>query len=162
MSIESGIGLLDIAELRLEQADYRVKAFMNSRMIDLAIQEIIDPLKNLARSRGHAQVFIDAINVKQLGFLKFGIVIEEFFTANRMPLNILLEFGWSEHFIFPVNVLALHWYENGISRYSKGHMVRGFPGYHILFSLFTWGFIDRFTLRLIKETNMWLEDTRFK
>ncbi len=162
MSQELTLGVFDLAILRLEMFSMRTQAYMNSRMIDLAIEEILDPMKRLASSRRHAQIFIDAITIRRLGFLKFAIVIEEFFTPTRMPLNILLEYGWSEAFIAPVNVFALHWTGEGRDFFSKGHWRRGFPGYHILESMKDWGFVDHFHLRLITETNKWLEDTKFK
>ncbi len=162
MSSELTLGVFDIAILRLETLSWRTRMFMNSRMIDLAIQEIIDPMKRLATSRRHAQIFIDAIKIKKLGFLKFAIILDEFFTPTGLPLNILLEYGWSEHFVAPVNVLALHWTGMGQDFFSKGHWIRGFPGYHIILSMNHWGFVDRFHLRLIAETNQWLESNRFK
>jgi len=162
MSQEFTLGIFDLAILRVSMFSMRTQAFMDSRMIDLAIEEIEDPMKRLASSRRHAQIFIDAIKTKRLGFLKFAIVIEEFFTPTRLPLNILLEYGWSEHFVAPVNVFALHWTGEDRDFFSKGHFVRGFPGYHMLDSMKDWGFVDKFHLRLITETNKWLEDTKFK
>lgn len=163
MSLEQNtIGIFDLAILRLSMFSMRTQAYMDSRMIDLAIQEILDPLKRLAASRQHAQIFIDALEIRKLGFLKFAIVLNEFFTPTRLPLNILLEFGWSEFFTAPVNVLALHWTGEGRDFFSKGHWVRGFPGYHLIDSMNDWGFVDHFHLRIIAETNKWLEDTKFK
>ncbi len=162
MSSEFTLGVFDLAILRLETVSWRTKMFMNTKMIDIATQEIIDPMKNLATSRRHAQIFIDAIKIKRLGFLKFAIIIDEFFTPTGLPLNILLEYGWSEFFTAPVNVLALHWTGMGQDFFSKGHWVRGFLGYHMLLSMEHWGFVDRFHLRLITETNKWLESSKFK
>lgn len=162
MSQELTLGIFDLAILRLETLSWRTRQFMDARMIDLAIEEIIDPMKRLATSRRHAQIFIDAIRIKKLGFLKFAIVIDEFLTPTGEPLNIFLEFGWSEFFTAPVNVIALHWTGGGMDFFSKGHWIRGFPGYHMLESMKDWGFVDRFHLRLISETNQWLETSRFK
>ncbi len=77
MSQEFTLGIFDLAILRVSMFSMRTQAFMDSRMIDLAIQEIEDPMKRLASSRRHAQIFIDAIKIKRLGFLKFAIIIEE-------------------------------------------------------------------------------------
>ncbi len=162
MSQELTLGIFDLAILRLETVSWRTRAYMDSRMIDLAIEEIEDPMKRLASSRRHAQIYIDAIKIRKLGFLKFAIVLEEFFTPTRLPLNILLEYGWSEFFTAPVNVIASHWTEGGRDFFSKGHWVRGFPGYHLFESIKDWGYVDRFHLRLITETNKWLEDSKFK
>jgi len=162
MSQQQSLGVFDLAILRLETFSWRTRTYMDSRMIDLAIQEILDPLKSLATSRKVSQRFIDAINIKKIDFLKFAIVIEEFQTAEGKPLNIFLEYGWSEFWTEPVNVLAQHWSEAGQDFFSKGHWVRGFPGYHMLTALQDWGFVDRFHIKLIMETNEWLESSKFR
>lgn len=154
--------VLDLAILRLETLDWRVQAYVDKHMIDVAIQEIVDPLKRLAQSRQHAQVFIDAIGVEKMGHMKIGIVINEILTRDGKPLNIMLENGWSEFWNEPVNVSALHWAVGGINYFSKGHWIRGFPGYHLMFSMERWGFVDRFMLRLINDTNTWLEENKFR
>ena len=156
------IGFLDVAILRLETVSLRLAAYMDTKMVDIAIQEILDPLKSLARSRGHAQIFIDALEIRKIGHMKLAIVLNEFLTPTGMPLNILLEKGWSEHFIAPVNVFALHWTANGSHYFSKGHMVRGFIGYDLLGSMDRWGFVERFYLRIIKDAEKYLEATKLK
>jgi len=156
------IGFLDVAILRLETVSLRLASYMDTKMVDIAIQEILDPLKSLARSRGHAQIFIDALEIRKIGYMKLAVVLNEFLTPTGMPLNILLEKGWIEHYIAPVNVFALHWTEAGAHHFSRGHWVRGFRGYDLLGSMDRWGFVERFYLRIIKDAEKYLEATKFK
>ena len=156
------VGFLDVAILRLEHVSLRLAQYMDTKMVDIAIEEILDPLVTLARSRKISQRFIDALEIRKLGYMKVAIVLNEFLTPTGAPLNILLEKGWSEFYTAPVNVFALHWMEFGAHFFSMGHWVRGFPGYDLLGSMDRWGFVERFYLRIIKDAEKYLEATKFK
>ena len=168
MSFDSDLesGFLDLAVLRLETLSGRAQQFMDAHMVDVAIREILDPMKRLAASRGVSQRFIDAMTIRKLGFMKVAFVIDYIPGPNGIALNKLLEFGWSEHWIQPLDPIngpqALHWMQNGIDYFSMGHIVRGFRGYTMIFSMQTWGFVDRFVIRLVTMTSVYLEETAFK
>jgi hypothetical protein len=168
MSSEEKIGVIDLALLRLETLSDRAQQFIDTNMMDYAIREILDPMKNLAFSRGFAQSFIDSMSIVKIGFMQVGFAINyDRKTATGIPLNKLLEFGWNEFDItssYP-NGPMLHWtggkYGPGDHfAYAVHHP--GFIGYHMFHSLENWGFIEIFAFKLIKATSEYLEATAFK
>lgn len=160
--------VFQVADIRLESLEHRAMLFMDKNLLDVAIQEVLDPLRNLAISRQHSQVFIDAIRIEKTGFLKFRIFIDYIPGRDGIALNILLEKGWSG----PYQIVSdwpfgpkLHWTGG---KYGPGdHFALmtthpGFPGYHLLESMNNWGFVDRMIQKLISMTNKWLQETAFK
>jgi hypothetical protein len=166
--LDQHVGVIDLAILRLETLSFRAQKFIDMNMMNFAIREILDPMKNLALARGVAQSFIDSMSIVKLDFMKVGFQINyDRKTATGIPVNKLVEFGWNEFDItssYP-NGPMLHWTGGRFGpgnhfAYSTHHP--GFQGYHMLQSLENWGFIEIFAIKLIHATSEYLEATAFK
>lgn len=46
-------------------------------------------------------------------------------SVDGFPYPLAIEQGTKSHWIAPITFEALHWVENGVSKFSKGHMVSG-------------------------------------
>lgn len=164
MSINDNVNPIDLAILRLESLTFRAQQYMDANMMDEAIREILDPMKNLASSRGHAQDYIDSMEIVKLGFMKIAFVIRgDRLTNTGIPINQLLEFGWQGPYVIEGNPWLV--WTGGI--YGPGthfalHVEHpGFPGYHMIESMNNWGFIEVFAFKLIEKTSKYLEETAF-
>lgn len=165
--LDQHIGIVDLAILRLETLSFRAQKFIDANMMDFAIREILDPMRNLAVSRGVAQSFIDAMSIIKMDFMKVGFAINyDRKTPNGIPINKLVEFGWQEHDIhssYPQGPM-LHWtggkYGSGDHFAASVHNP-GFKGYNMMQSLENWGFIEMFAYKLLKATSDYLERTAF-
>ena len=164
MSLEQ-VNPIDLAILRLETVSERAAQFMDSIMMDVAIREILDPMKSLANSRGISQRFIDAMEIRKTGFMQVAFVINYIPGPNGIALNKLLEFGWGQGgytiTFNPVGVWTGGIYGPG---FHFAHSVEhpGFQGYNMLISLQNWGFIESFVIKLVSETTKYLEAVSFK
>lgn len=165
MSIDDSINPIDLAILRLETLSFRAQKFIDANIVDHAIREILDPMKRLASSRGHAQQFVDAMEIVKLDFMRIGFKIRgDELTATGIPINKLLEFGWVEHEIFgnPWLVWTGGRYGPG-THFAYGSVHHpGFLGYHMIQSMSNWGFIEMFAFKLIAATSSYLEATAFR
>ena len=159
------------AMLRLESAPTRARDWINQNKIDYAIREILDPMRDLMVSRGHAQSVIDRWRVEDTGFMKLELVNDHEFVD-------LLEYGWSDYDVYPkgrgdqfagmseefkkehagANVLRFHW--QGKWHFAMHTHPRGFRGYHIIESAENWGFFDRFLEKIVQGANRWLQEAR--
>lgn len=146
------------AMLRLESAPTRARDWINQNKVDYATREILDPIRDLMVSRGHAQSVIDRWRIEDTGFLKLELV-------NDHKYIDLLEFGWGDYDVYPLgkenggaNTLKFNW--KGGLFFSKHTHPRGFKGYHILDSIENWGFYDRFLEKIIAGANKWLLEAR--
>lgn len=164
MSFGESINPIDLAILRLETLSFRAQKFIDDNMMDVAIKEILDPMRRLASSRGHAQQFIDAMELRKLDFMKIAFVIKgDELTATGISINKLLEFGWRANTIF-----GNPWLVWTGGKYGPGfHFALqvdhpGFLGYHMISSMENWGFVEMFAFKLIKKTSDYLEATAFK
>lgn len=164
-SLENNINVIDLAILRLETLSFRAQKYIDSIIVEEAIRHILDPLKNLASSRRHAQSFIDSLEIIKLDFMRVGLSISlDKKTSNGIPINKLLEFGWSGPYEITFNPIG-HW--TGGSYGSGDHFAAsvvhpGFQGYHLLDSLQNWGFVNRFAESIIQKTSDYLERTAFQ
>lgn len=161
------------AMLRLESAPTRARDWINQHKIDYATRYILDPIRDLMISRGHAQSVIDRWRVEDTGFMKLELV-------NDHPYIDLLEYGWGDYDVYPkgkgsqfskisdefaaehtgADVLRFHW--QGKWHFAKHTHPRGFNGYHILDSAENWGFFDRFLERIIDGANKFLQEAKMK
>jgi len=155
---------IDLAILRLETLTFRAQQYIDQNIVDVGIREILDPMKRLASSRGLAQSYIDSFEIKKMGFMKIGFVINAAgLTVTGISINKLLEFGWREHDI-TFNPIG-HWTGG---KYGPGdHFAAlvhhpGFQGYHMLVTMQNWGFVEVFAFKLIEQTSKYLEATSFR
>jgi len=144
---------LDVTKMRLEGVVGRAFDFIDTIIVDTAIREILDPMRDLEVSRLHAQGFIDSWQLEKTGYCAIELI-------NEFPYAHLLEYGWSEAWVEPVEKLALHWTDPQGDHFSKGHWRRGFNGYHMIEVIWILGFYDHFQDSLIEQANRFLEDTR--
>lgn len=168
-SLAPGPSLLAVPSLRLADSEERVRDYIDKHIVDWAIQEILDPTKRLATTRGHAQKFIDALSIVKFGPTSIALAIDHIWGPNQIPLHDLLENGWGEggYDIESKNpeLYDLAWTGG---KYGPGYhyapKVRhpGFAGYHIVESVYNWGFIDKFESKVADETTKYMEEVRFR
>ena len=156
-----------IAVLRLESGPSRAKLYMEHIMIDVATQEIVDPLKKMYTELGAAQSFIDSISVEKDRGLKVNLIIDH-------RIAKWLEYGTDRHDISARNALQLRftfrktstWFASTAS--DTGDIFRGFEvdhpgfaGYQVIPMM-----IDRLTQnyskKLIEKTNKWLQGSKMR
>lgn len=167
MSSDLQTGLLDIAILRLETLPMRAQQYIDQNILDVAIREILDPMKSIATQRGLAQSFIDAMEIRKTGFMQVAFVINYIPGRNGIALNKLLEFGWGDGgYDIDANpegpMLTWTGGKYGPGFHFAWHVNHpGFRGYHIITSLEHWGFMEVFAFALIRQTSQYLEATAF-
>lgn len=151
---------LQLTQLRLQSAPTRAFDWIDQHMIDYGIREILDPIRNLGRSRKEAQSFLDAWKLEKTGFLKMDLV-------NDHPFADLLEYGWKDYDVYPkgkanggADTLKFNW--KGAIHFSKHTHPRGFKGYGIIESADNWGFFDKFHEKIIQGANEWLQVAKLK
>ena len=164
MSQDLQFGLIDLAIFRLETLHHRVGTFIDNKMVDNGIRDILDPVKSLLTSRGVAQSFIDALEIRKMGYLKIAFVINYIPGPGGVPLNVFLEFGTSPHPIYgnPWNA----WTDDSGTHilFTAFNPINhpGFRGYHIIESMSNWGFVEIFVQRIIQEATEYMENVAFK
>lgn len=152
---------LHTAMLRLESAPTRARDWINQNKIDYAVREILDPMRDLMVSRGHAQSVIDKWRVEDAGFMKIELV-------NDHPYADLTEYGWDDYDVYPLgkenggaDALKIPTKGGGFY-FSKHTHPKGFRGYGIIESATNWGFFDRFLEKIIQGANAWLIEARMR
>lgn len=150
----------DLAQLRLESAPFRGLEWINANMVDYAIREILDPLRDLSASRGHSQRFRDGWTVEKTGWLRIELV-------NDFEFADLLEFGWGDYDVYPLGkenggADFLHWTDSSGDHFASHTHPRGFRGYHLLDSMENWGFYDRFLEKLLEDASNYLMEMRMR
>jgi len=161
------------AMLRLQSAPTRALDWIEQHKIDYAIKYILDPMRDLQTSRGHAQSVIDRWQVANTGYLQLELV-------NDHKYIDLLEYGWGDYDVYPkgkgsqfdnmsdefrdqyagADVLRFHW--KGKWHFAMHTHPRGFKGYHIVNSAENFGFFERFLNALIDGANKWLQEARLR
>ena len=156
-----------IAVLRLESGPLRSKLYMEHIMLETAIQEIVDPLKDIYTQLGAAQSFIDSIKVEISKTLTIDLVIEH-------PIAKWLEYGTDPHFIDAVEAEFLvfqfrktsKWFSskaNDTGYWFKGETVYhpGFTGYQMLAILLK-TFAQNYARQVVFKTQQYLERSRIQ
>lgn len=158
-----------IAVLRMESGPLRARLYMEHIMLDVAIREILDPLKRLYTDLGAAQSFIDTIKVEKDVGLKVNLLIDH-------PIAQWLEYGTAPHKIQaldPENQL-LHFQYRKTSQWFDSHANDsgdwvtafivdhpGFPGYQML-AIMLRSLIQNYKQMLVERTNTWLQRSKMK
>lgn len=139
--------------LRLESAPTRAKQYMDTIIVDVAIEEILDPLKNAYASKAAAQSYIDAFHIVKQGFLKINLENDHRFAE-------WLEFGTEEHTIGPpTEKEMMYWTESDGEHFRWIVNHPGFGGYRVIPHLLA-GLINRFIIVLVNRTNEFLERSK--
>jgi hypothetical protein len=158
-----------IAVLRMESGPTRAKLYIEHIMMDMAIREIVDPLKRIYTELGAAQSFVDTIGVEQGSGLTVNLLIDH-------PIAEWLEYGTDPHIIQakdPENQL-LHFQYRKTSKWFDSHANDsgdwveafevehpGFPGYQIL-AIMLETLIQNYTYAVITKTNAFLQRSKMK
>lgn len=156
-----------ITVLRMESGPSRAKVYMNHIMRDIAIKEILDPLKVVYTEMGAPQSFIDTIDIQPRQGLRVDLVI-------RHPIAQWLEYGVEPHIIEAINAEYLHFEYRKTSKWIYSHARDdrvwakalevahpGFPGFHILEMMLP-TLVKDYERTVIEQTNEWLERTKMK
>lgn len=158
-----------IAVLRMESGPSRAKLYMESIMLNVAIREIVDPLKRIYTELGAAQSFVDTIKIEKDHGLKINLLIEH-------PIAEWLEYGTDPHIIpakDPENQL-LHFQLRKTSKWFDSHANDsgdwvetfevehpGFPGYQML-SVMLQSLIQNYKEEIVIQTNAFLQRSKMK
>lgn len=158
-----------IAVLRMESGPSRARLYMEHIMLDVAIAEIVDPLKRIYSELGAAQSFIDTIGVEKDMGLKINLLIDH-------PIAEWLEYGTDPHIIQakdPENQL-LHFQYRKTSAWFDSHANDsgdwveafavdhpGFPGYQIL-AIMLRTLIQNYERVVVRRTNEFLQRSKMK
>lgn len=126
-------------------------------MIEVVDDTILESCRTVARAAGMTQGYIDAIAFERTGFLK-GDVLNDFSETNNdaigseVPLADFFEDGTTTHFHEPrTEDGTLAWEEDGQTKFSKGHWIRGIRAMKIMENGFNFGlpiFIEKLTQRI--------------
>ena len=156
-----------IAVLRLESGPSRAKLYMEHIMIDVATQEIVDPLKQMYTELGAAQSFIDSISVEKDKGLKVNLIIDH-------RIAKWLEYGTDEHWISAVHAPMLQftfrktsmWFASTASDTGDvftGFEVHhpGFAGYQVIPMMMD-RLTENYSKKLIEKTNKWLQESKMR
>ncbi len=145
--------------LRLESAPTRAKQFMDTIIVDVAIQEILDPLKTAYVGKAAAQSYIDAFSITKQGFLKINLENDHRFAE-------WLEFGTEDHIIQPIGRGTdeggkdmMYWTDTNGEHFRWIVHHPGFAGYRVIPHMLA-GLINRFIIVLVKRTNEFLERSK--
>ena len=134
-----------LSDLRLESAIPRVKQYMDMVCVNVAVREILDPLKAQAYSRHLAQSYIDKFAIEKSGFIKVDLV-------NDHHISRYLEYGTIPHDI--PGPLAFDWEGEDVVFQSVTHP--GFAGYGILEDILE-GLAYNYAAQLSKEGSAYLQ-----
>lgn len=156
-----------IAVLRLESGPSRAKLYMESIMIETAIQEIVDPLKVFYTELGAAQSFIDSIGVEKQSNLLIDLLIEH-------PIAQWLEYGTQPHYIDAIEAEFLsfqfrktsRWFDSNAKDsgdWFKGESVfhPGFTGYQLLAILLR-TYTQNYVRKVVSKTQEFLQRSRIQ
>ena len=135
-----------LSDLRLESAIPRVKQYMDMICVNVAVREILDPLKAQAYVRHLAQSYIDKFTIQKSGFIKVDLV-------NDHHISRYLEYGTLPHKITG-DPLAFDWEGEEVRFQSVNHP--GFRGYGILEDVLE-GLAYNYAAQLSKEGSAYLE-----
>lgn len=157
-----------IAVLRMESGPMRARLYMEHIMLDVAMREIVDPLKRTYTNLGAAQSFIDTISIEKDVGLKVNLLIDH-------PIAEWLEYGTNPHTIQakdPDHPLHFQyrktsaWFDSHAN--DSGDWVRtfevehpGFQGYQIL-AIMLQSLIQNYTGMVIQRTNDFLQRSKMK
>jgi len=139
----------------IQMASYsdQAKNYMDSILVDVAVEEIMDPLRNAYLSKGAAQSYIDSFSIVKQGFLKMTL-------ENNHRFAQWLEDGTEPHIIEPTkDKKALHWSNSSGEHFAKIVHHPGFGGYNVLGYMLP-GLINRFIIVLVKRTNEFLDRSK--
>ncbi len=134
-----------LSDLRLESAIPRVKQYMDMICVNVAIREILDPLKSQAYTRHLAQSYIDKFTIQKSGFIKVELV-------NDHHISRYLEYGTDPHKI--PGPVAFDWDGENVVFESVNHP--GFKGYGFLEAVLE-GLAYNYAAKLSKEGSAYLE-----
>ncbi len=156
-----------IAVLRLESGPSRASQYMDHIMIDVATQEVLDPLKVRYTDLGAAQSFIDTIAIERTGFLKFDLVIDhdiaQWLEYGTEPHKIEADEAEFLHFQFrkTSSWFASHAGDSGdwIKKFKIDHP--GFPGYQLI-AILLQTLVQNYKAEIVRRTNEWLQRSRIQ
>ena len=131
----------------------KAKNYMDTILVDVAIEEIMDPLRNAYLSKGAAQSYIDAFSIVKQGFLKMNL-------ENNHRFAQWLEDGTESHTIGPPTEKEMMYWTDADGNHFRWIVEHpGFGGYRVLGYMLP-GLINRFIIVLVKRTNEFLERSK--
>jgi len=154
---------LYLSALRTQSLPFRIKEFVDYKIVDIANKTIVQAIRNEAELRRMPQRYIDGIHSE---FIRDELWIwVDFKGAEGQPLDLFFEEGTKRHFIKPRIKDALSFLLPGaigivsaIRAFSKGHWVSGLEARHIFAEGTKKGY-PQFKKLLKKEIEDYLEES---
>lgn len=119
---------------------------MDMICVDVAIREILDPIKQEAHSRKAAQSYIDSFRIEKTGFIKIDLVNDHRYAQ-------WLEYGTEPHTIDSPVLINHEW------KYIGVHP--GFEGYNILDDVLQ-EYAQNYATIVSRETSDYLERSKMR
>ena len=129
-------------KLKLIRFQHLRKDFIKTKATELANKLIIDPIieemkqNNVSRKIYEQVIVEDVILDETTGTILIKIHCE-YFSEDGFDVAVAREYGTEDHMIRPKGkenggADSLSWIQNGMRRFSKGHMVSGLPRLNII------------------------------
>lgn len=150
---------LHLTALRMDSTFFRAREFIRKQAPIIADRTIGEGIRNVARQQKMPKRYAQSLHFEMDGMFLWCWV--DFKGEKDEPLDLWFEEGTKRHWIEPVAKKALHWIQEGISRFSRGHYVRGITARHV-FKHGTRQGIKKFLKELERETTEFLERTAMK
>ena len=121
--------------LRLDHLKNNYDQFLKNKATELANKIVVDEIiKRMIDNGFSSKIWMNTslkeIQIKQ-GKVKL-IIISEYTTESGFDVALAREKGTKDHMIRPRTKQALHWIQQGVKMFSKGHMVSGMKSLRII------------------------------
>ena len=168
-----------IARLRLESYPHRVEEWLRKNAIAVAHRTIGEEFLRLCDDRGMTQRYKQSLVIESHvtgGGVKLKIYVDyKDRDGKNIPLDLYFEHGTRDHWIEPKSKKALHWIDTGgsspqaiyskgdfsqagVSRFSKGHYVKGIEARNIMTDTHKNGY-PMFRKELMRQLRDYMEST---
>ncbi|MCZ6583234.1 MAG: hypothetical protein O6761_08740 [Thaumarchaeota archaeon] len=145
-----------LSALRTQSLPFRIKEFIDYRLLDIANQTIVKSIKEESVLKKMPTRYTENIHAEiDKEYLWIWV---DFQGKNKEPLDIFFEEGTKRHFVKPVTKKALAWIQKEVQYFSKGHYVSGIKARYVFRDGFLKGY-PAFKKMLQKELEEYLEET---
>ena len=168
-----------IARLRLDSYSFRVQGWLRKNAWSIAQRTMGEEFLRLCDDRGMTERYKQSlvIETEESGT---GVKVKLYVDykdrdGKNIPLDLYFEHGTKDHWIEPKNKKALHWIDTGgsspqaiyskgdfsqagISRFSKGHYVKGIEARNIMTDTHKNGY-PMFRKELMRQLRDYMEST---
>lgn len=147
---------LYLSSLRTQSLPFRIKEYVDFRIVEIANDTIVKAIHNEAVLRKMPERYINNIHSEFDG--KELWIWVDFKGENKQPLDLFFEEGTKRHFIKPVIKKSLRFFQGALKFFSKGHYVSGIEARHVFREGLKKGY-PQFKTTLTKDLENYLRET---